>query len=77
MKSSDIRKLSVEEVELRLEEARQELWSLKFRATTEDLENPLLIRDTRKDIARMMTILKEHNANIRRLAQRDDEGASA
>ncbi len=77
MKTSEIRKLSVEEVELWLEEATQELWSLKFRATTENLENPILIRDKRRDIARMKTILKEHRDNTRRLAQREDEGASA
>jgi len=75
MRARDIRKLTVEEVEQRLQESREELWRLKFRSATEDLENPLLIRDRRRDIARMNGILLEHRTNKRRLAERADEGA--
>jgi large subunit ribosomal protein L29 len=75
MRASDIRKLTVQEVEQRLQEAREELWRLKFRSATEDLENPLLIRTRRKDVAKMECILQEHRTNIRRLAVREDEGA--
>jgi large subunit ribosomal protein L29 len=60
MDSADIRKLSLEEIEQELEGAHEELWRLRFRAATEQLENPVLIRDRRRDVARMLTILKEH-----------------
>lgn len=60
MKSADIKKLTVEEVEQELEDARAEMWRLRFRAATEQLDNPMLIRHRRRDIARMLTVLKEH-----------------
>jgi len=72
MYARDIRKLTSEEVEQQLQEAREELWRLRFRAATEQLENPLLIRSRRRDIARMQTILREHNQGVRRLASRDE-----
>jgi len=79
MKSTEIRNMTVEEVEQHLHEAREELWRLRFRATTEELANPLLLRTRRKDVARMLTILNEHRKGLRTLAhasgQATDEGA--
>ena len=77
LRARDIRKLTVEEIEQRMEEAQEELWRLRFRGATENLENPLLIRERRREVARMRTILQEHQKDIRRLAQRDNEEASA
>ena len=77
LRARDIRKLTVEEVEQRMEEAQEELWRLRFRGATEDLENPLLIRERRREIARMLTILQEHRKDVRRLAQRNSEEPSA
>ena len=68
----DIRKMTVEEVEQGLLEAKEELWRLRFRAATEQLENPLEIRRVRRDIARMMTILREHRRGVRLLAERGE-----
>ena len=70
--ADDVRKLSVQEIEHRLLESKEELWRLRFRATTEQLESPLLIRRVRRDIARMTTILNEHRKGIRTLAERDE-----
>lgn len=69
MKVTQIRAMTAEEVEHQLSDAREELWRLRFRAATEDLENPLFIRTRRRDIARMMTILNEHRRGLRKLAQ--------
>jgi len=73
MDARDVRdKMTVEEVEQRLRETREELWRLRFRAATEQLENPLLLRQLRRDIARMLTILNEHRQGIRPLPERGE-----
>lgn len=60
MKAEAIRRMTVEEVEQELQDAREELWRLQFRSATEELENPMLIRERRRDVARLRTILEEH-----------------
>jgi large subunit ribosomal protein L29 len=77
MKSADIKKLTVEEVEQELEDARAEMWRLRFRAATEQLDNPMLIRHRRRDIARMLTILKEHRDPNNSTVLASREGGSA
>ncbi len=77
MKSADIKKLTVEEVEQELEDARAEMWRLRFRAATEQLDNPMLIRHRRRDIARMLTILKEHRDPNSPTVLASREGGSA
>ncbi len=65
MKPQDIRELTVEEIQERLKELKEEQFRLRFRGATMELENPALINQVRRDIARMKTILSE-----RELAQR-------
>ena len=62
MKAIDIRKLSVEELEAKLKELKSELFNLRFQHAINQLENPHKIADVKKDIARVMTILREKNA---------------
>ena len=62
MKAIDIRKLSVEELEAKLKELKSELFNLRFQLAINQLENPHKIADVKKDIARVMTILREKNA---------------
>ena len=59
MEAKDIRELTIEEIDVELERAREELFKLKFRAAYEELENPALLKELRRDIARMMTIRHE------------------
>ena len=59
MKPKDLRTLTREELEQRLREARQELFNLKFQQRTGQIANPLRIREVRKDVARLITLLKE------------------
>ena len=65
MKAQEIREWENSEIEARLDELRQELFRLKFRTATQQLENPRLLRSIRRDIARLNTILRE-----RELAQK-------
>ena len=59
MKTSDIRDLSVEQINDQLVQVKDELFRLRFRSATQELENPVLIKSLRRDIARLRTILRE------------------
>ena len=60
MKASEIRALSSEEVKQKLNDLKQELFNLRFQHEIGQLENPRKIGQTRKDIARIQTIMA-HN----------------
>ena len=62
MKINDIRKMSAEELDAKLKELKSELFNLRFQHAINQLENPHRIADVKKDIARVMTILREKNA---------------
>ena len=59
MKAEEIRDLSGEEIADKIDAAREELFRLRFRSATQQLEDPALIRKLRRDIARMKTILRQ------------------
>ncbi len=55
--SSDLRELTVEQLETKLAELREERFKLRFRSATESIENPMQFRVLRRDTARVLTIL--------------------
>ena len=59
MKPKDIRELSVTEIETKLRETRETLLQSNLRKHTGQIEKPHLLREYRKDIARLETILKQ------------------
>jgi len=59
MNATDIRELTVDEVEARIEQLEEELFRLRFRSATMELENPMLLRTLRRDVARLKTVLTE------------------
>ena len=59
MKPQEIREMSSEEIERRIEEEQQELGKLHFNHAVAPLDNPMVLRNKRRDIARMKTILRE------------------
>ncbi|MDP6127116.1 MAG: 50S ribosomal protein L29 [Dehalococcoidales bacterium] len=65
MKAREIRNLNAEDVAKQLEEARKELFELRFRMATRQLVNHREIRAVKKTIARLMTIMKERELGIR------------
>jgi large subunit ribosomal protein L29 len=58
-KVEDIRDMKTDEIKTRITEAQEELFRLRFRGATQQLENPSLIKSLRRDVARMRTILRE------------------
>lgn len=59
MKAAEVRNMSETELAAKESDLRKELFNLKFRAATGEVENPMRIRAVRKDIARVMTIRTE------------------
>ena len=59
MRATEIRDLTLEEIETQIGQAKEELFRLRFRSATQELENPALVKSLRRDIARMRTILRE------------------
>ena len=59
MKAEDIRDWENTEIEARLGELKEEQFRLRFRSATMELENPRILRDIKRDIARLKTILRE------------------
>jgi large subunit ribosomal protein L29 len=59
MKPSALRELSVDELRQKDQDLRRELFNLKFRLATGEVENPMRIRSVRKDIARVLTLMRE------------------
>jgi len=63
MKVNEIRDLTSEEIENKIKEIKEELFNLRFKQATGNLEKPSRIKELRKTIARMKTILRERELN--------------
>ncbi len=59
MKAKDIRELSTEEMIAKEKEFKEELFNLRFQLATGQLENTTRIREVRKSIARIKTVLRQ------------------
>lgn len=63
MKGSDIREMTDQEIAERIEQLNEERFRLRFRSATQQLENPILLRNIRRDIARLKTVQRERELN--------------
>lgn len=59
MKAKEIRELSSQELEQKLNDLKAELFNLRFQLATGQLENPMRIKEVKKTYARIKTILRE------------------
>jgi large subunit ribosomal protein L29 len=59
MNAVDARELTTDELTSRIEQLQEELFRLRFRRATMELENPMLLRTIKRDIARLKTVLRE------------------
>ncbi len=64
MKVKDVRDLTSEELQHRLESLKEELFNLRFQVATGQLDNPMRMREVRKTIARVKTVLRERELGI-------------
>lgn len=59
MTANEIRELSLEELDAKVKELKQELFNLKFQKTLGQLQNTAKIRDVKRTIARLKTVVTE------------------
>ena len=59
MKANEIRKMSANELENKLVDLKKDLFQLRLQHATNQLENPVKIAEVKKDIARVMTLIRE------------------
>ena len=59
MKANEIRNLTTTEIEAKINELKDELFNLRFQLATGQLENPRRIREVKKSIAQIKTIIRE------------------
>lgn len=58
-KATSFREMSADDIRTRVTELREEMFNLRFRNTMKQLDNPLKIRESRREMARLLTVLKE------------------
>jgi large subunit ribosomal protein L29 len=61
VKGNEIRELTDQEIAERIEQLNEERFRLRFRSATQQLENPMLLRTIRRDIARLKTAQRERD----------------
>ncbi len=59
MKASEIREMNIEEMQRKVNDLKEELFNLQFQHEIGQLENPNKMKQTRKDIAQVKTIIRE------------------
>ena len=62
MKSAEIKEMSVQDIEERIAAEKANLTQLKVQHAVSPVENPSIIKKSRRDIARMLTILRQKTA---------------
>jgi len=64
VKVKDVRDLTSEELQRKLESLKGELFNLRFQVATGQLDNPMRMREVRKTIAQVKTVLRERELGI-------------
>ncbi|MCL4439769.1 MAG: 50S ribosomal protein L29 [Firmicutes bacterium] len=59
MKVKEIKEMSADELRKALDDSKDELFKLKFQLATGQLDNPMRIKEVKKDIARVKTIIRQ------------------
>jgi large subunit ribosomal protein L29 len=63
MKASEIRELTVEEMQRKVTDLKQELFNLRFQHEIGQIESQAKIRQTKRDIARLLTVMRDVSLN--------------
>jgi large subunit ribosomal protein L29 len=69
MKASELADLDTDELATKLAEAKEELFNLRFQNVTGQLDNPHRLREVRKDIARVLTVMHQRERDEERKRQ--------
>jgi len=63
-KPEELREMSDDELDTKLAEAKEELFNLRFQLVTGQLDNPMAIKVMRKEIARILTVIRERELAV-------------
>jgi large subunit ribosomal protein L29 len=64
VRASDVHALSDQDLVERLREAREEAFNLRFRQATGEIENTAGLRESRRDVARLLTVARERGIDV-------------
>lgn len=64
MKANEIKDMTVDELNSKLAELKQELFNLRFQHSVNQLENPKRLQAVKKDIARVKTFIRKQESNV-------------
>ena len=67
VKPHRVREMTADEIRSRIAELRESQFNLKFRNSMKRLDNPLEVKNVRREIAVLKTVLHEHESGIRKL----------
>lgn len=73
MNTKEIRELTTEEIKKKIIESKEELFNLRFQQATGNLEKPHRMRDLRKTVARLKTVLKERNDKEAKVSGKEEK----
>ena len=59
VKAQAMKEMTPEEITQRVSELREELFNLRFRNSMRQLDNPLKIRESRREMARLLTVMRQ------------------
>lgn len=64
MKAANFYEMNNKELEAKLKELKEDLFNLRFKHATNQLQNPMVMVDCKKDIARVLTVLKQRELGM-------------
>ena len=65
MKAKELREMTDEELKKKIDDSKDELFKLRFRLATGQLDNPMRIKEVRRSIARVKTVQRQRELGIR------------
>ena len=72
MKAAELRQMSVEDLQVKLEELAEEGFNLRFQHALGQLSSPIRLRHVRREAAQVRTLLQEHHSGLRTLASKPE-----
>ncbi len=66
MKTNELREKNIAELTQELQELKSELFKLRFQHATNQLDNPIKLKNVKRDIARVKTVMREMELGIKR-----------
>ncbi|MFC1712026.1 50S ribosomal protein L29 [Candidatus Poribacteria bacterium] len=72
MKAAEVRRLSLEELNQRLGDSADDLFRMRFQLISGQLQNTMALKQTRQEVARMKTIIRERELQINQVSTEEE-----